>query len=77
MLKPRRSRKNRAQMTFRNDGTGAYYSPNRKVLRITEEDFATIAKLKFPNPANIWYGMRAMQAHIERKEAENVKTTQA
>ncbi|ANZ49509.1 putative terminase large subunit [Erwinia phage vB_EamM_Kwan] len=68
MLKPRKTRKNRAQMTFRNDGTATYYSPNRKPLKLSEESFATIAKLRFRNPANIWYGMRAMQAHIERPE---------
>jgi len=73
MLKPRKTRKNRAQMTFRNDGTAAYYSPNRKPLTLSEENFATVAQIKFRNPANIWYGMRAMQAHIERKEAQNAE----
>lgn len=68
MLKPRKTRKNRAQITFREDGGTTYYSPNRKPLKHTKEQVDTLAKIVFQRPANIWYGMRAIQAHNNRPD---------
>lgn len=71
MLKPRKTRKCRAQMTFRPDGA-VYYSPNRKKpLVFTEQDVKDATAFRFPRPANVWYGMRALQAHVDRKESQN------
>jgi hypothetical protein len=68
MLKPRKTRKNRAQITFREDGGTTYYSPNRKPLKHTKEQIDTLAKIVLQRPASIWYGLRAIQGHNNRPD---------